>query len=265
MNKNYYNCIYLYVSPSGKKYVGQAKDFNQRHKQHIKESKNKKGKEYNYPFNASIRKYGIKNFKILILYTGAESQEELNYFEKFYIKYYNSLAKNKNGYNISDGGSNGNIYAGKTEEEMNVIRKKMSESHKGEKNSFYGKHHSEEVKKQLSETHKGKYSLVNKTEEEMKEINKKISDSHIGKKHTEESKRKISENKKGKYCGKNSPNAKKVAQYDLNDNLIKIWDCAMDISKELNIGYGGLRSVLQGRTKTNKYKGFKWEYIKEFE
>ena len=35
--------------------------------------------------------------------------------------------------------------------------RKDSESHKGEKNSFYGKHHTDEVKERMSATRKGKY------------------------------------------------------------------------------------------------------------
>lgn len=34
---NYYNCIYMYINKvNGKRYVGQAKDFVQRHKGHIR-------------------------------------------------------------------------------------------------------------------------------------------------------------------------------------------------------------------------------------
>ena len=62
--------------------------------------------------------------------------------------------------------------------------------------------------------------------------------------------------------GKNAPNTKRVAQYDLNMNLIKIWDYAKQASEEIpEINYGGLRKVLQGRTKTHQYKGYIWKYI----
>ena len=65
---NYYNCIYLYINQiNNKKYVGQAKDFNKRHREHINESKRKCSKEYNLPFHSAIRKYGIENFDIIIL------------------------------------------------------------------------------------------------------------------------------------------------------------------------------------------------------
>ena len=73
-----------------------------------------------------------------------------------------------------------NPYANKTEEEMEIVRGKMSESHKGKQtgknNPFYGKHHSEESKQKMRESQKGKNSFENKTKEEMETIGKKISE-----------------------------------------------------------------------------------------
>ena len=71
-------------------------------------------------------------------------------------------------------------------------RKKMSESQKekiGDKNSFYGRKHTEETKKKMSEMAKNR-----KVSEETK---KKMSIIRKGRKHTEESKKKMSENMKG--------------------------------------------------------------------
>jgi hypothetical protein len=73
------------------------------------------------------------------------------------------------------------------------MRKKMSESQKektGDKNSFYGRKHSEESKKKMSESAKNR-----KASEETK---LKMSNIRKGKKHTEESKKLMSENMKGK-------------------------------------------------------------------
>ena len=177
MKENYYNCIYIYINKiNGHTYVGKAKNFNIRYKQHITSSQNKKIKDYNYPIHNAIRKYGIENFEIKIL---AENipEEKIDDYEKFFIKRYKSL-RTQNGYNIADGGQGGNNIAGKTEEEMEEIRQKQSEANKGENNPFYGKHHSEETKKKirdkvsgekhhaygkhLSEEHKRKISLANK-------------------------------------------------------------------------------------------------------
>ena len=70
-------------------------------------------------------------------------------------------------------------------------RKKMSESHSGEKNQFFGKHFSAEHRHKLSEAHKGKHHSA--------EACKKMSESHKGKHLSAETRWKISEAKKGKH------------------------------------------------------------------
>lgn len=172
---NHYNCIYMYTNKiNGKRYVGQAVNFNKRHNSHITSSYNEKAKyDYNVPFHNAIRKYGIENFKINILAEDIPTQEKMNEYEIFFIKRYDTLCKNGKGYNIASGGSNGNNFAGKTEEEMNEIKNKigekskgrthseetktkMSKAHKGENNPNYGKHLSEATKQKMSKTKKVK-------------------------------------------------------------------------------------------------------------
>ena len=70
------------------------------------------------------------------------------------------------------------------------------------------------------------------------------------------------EQKKGnkKMRGKNSPNAKKVKQKDLNGNIIKIWDYVKQISEELGYSYSTLMLHLSGAQKGKLYKGYIWEY-----
>ena len=259
MEENHYNCIYMYTNKiNGKRYVGQALDFNKRHKDHVYAMINKNHREHNAPIQCAFRKYGLDNFDIEILKENLNTRCLLNFYECYYIKKFDSLCKNKNGYNLSDGGSNGNPMAGKTEEEIREWKRKKSEASRGENNPcfgrtgenhpMYGKHHSEESKQKQSEIMKGKY----------------IGENHpfYGKKHSEETKQKISEVIKGK----NNPKAKRVAQYDLNENLVRIWDYAKQISEENpEIGYGGLRAVLQGRCKTHQYKGYIWKYVEENE
>ena len=251
------NVIYCYTNKiNNKKYIGQtSKKLIDRHKQHLKESKNKNRKSYNIPFHKAIRKYGIKNFKLEILHF-AQSKEELNYFEIFYIKYYNSYAKYELGYNVASGGHNGNPFAGKTEQEMNEIfndewRKKISEIMKErlrnkENHPMYGKHHSESTKEKMSQNHKG----------------------FEGKHHSEESKKKIGESKIGdknhnyNKHGKDHHCSKKVCQYDKEMNLIKIWDSIKDASVKLKIDSSAITKCCKGK----KYKsvgGFIWKYYEE--
>ena len=78
-----------------------------------------------------------------------------------------------------------------------------------------------------------------------------------GKHHGEESKKKNSESRKGKCVGSENGRARKVAQYTLNDELVRVWDCIKDVEKEY--GIKGITSVCRGKRKTAG--GFKWKYV----
>lgn len=74
--------------------------------------------------------------------------------------------------------------------------------------------------------------------------------------------RKIKKNQyKGVY-GKDNPFSKKVAQYDLCDNLIKIWDCINDVERELGYNHSLISSVCRHNRRMKTYKGYKWKYYK---
>ena len=122
------------------------------------------------------QKYGVESFTKEYL-AFCDTEEMLNFLEKFYIKKFNAQNP-KIGYNLTSGGD-GVIGYIQTEEAKN----KISETHKGKKLT-------EEHKRKLSEAHKGK----RRTEE----TRKKISEWHKGKRLTEEAKNKISETHKGK-------------------------------------------------------------------
>ena len=232
------NIIYCYTNLiNNKKYIGQTiTQLKTRHYNHVRASENKSTTyDNNVPFHNAIRKYGIENFKLEIIHIG-QNLEELNYFESYYIKYYNTLNINNNGYNISSGGSKGNIWEGKSEEEFEYFKKNISEKLKGkfekEKNPFYGKHHTEETKKLMSEKHKGK----------------KLSDEH---------RKRMSESQKGK-------GTKKIAQYDKDMNLIKIWNSGTEIVEELNLkSHGNIISCCKNKLKSAY--GFVWRYYEEVE
>ena len=209
---NHYNCIYMYINKiNGKKYIGKAKDFNNRNSSHIYASKNKNNRAYNYPIHKAIRKYGIENFDIIIIKENLKTQCLLDLYEYYYIKKYNTL--DRNNYNASDGGNGGNPYAGKSQEEIDKIRKKISENGKGRKVT-------DETRKKMSESGKGKHN----------------------------------------HNGKNNPRARKVAQYDLDKKLIKIWDCASDVAKYFNVNAVTFHNHLTGRY-SNIHKGYIWTYI----
>ena len=74
----------------------------------------------------AIYKYGKENFIVEVI-DKANSLDELDNKEKFWISKYNSIDKNI-GYNLTLGGDDGNTYRFKTKEEMIQIRKKLSKS-----------------------------------------------------------------------------------------------------------------------------------------
>jgi hypothetical protein len=139
---------------NGKSYIGQTRrSVEVRWKQHCYRFKDKMA------IDLAIKKYGQNNFKIEII-ASVLKLEYLDEVERLLIKQHNTLYPN--GYNLTDGGSNGHIITDET-------KKRMSES--------------------------AKIKLITKEHRE------KIRLSHIGFKHSIETKRKISLAKKGKKLG----------------------------------------------------------------
>lgn len=93
-----------------------------------------------------------------------------------------------------------------------------------------GKHRSEETKKKISESHKGK--IISE------ETKNKMSNAHVN----------------------NTKLSKKVTQYTLEGELVKIWDSIMEAERN---GYhqGHISACCQGKKKT--HKGFIWKYYNE--
>lgn len=89
--------IYLITNlVNNKKYVGQTeKTFNKRYDgrgvgvERVKHHYEGNGGKGNHHLYHSILKYGTENFKVEIIHI-AQSREELNYFESFYERYYNT-------------------------------------------------------------------------------------------------------------------------------------------------------------------------------
>lgn len=115
---------------NNKVYIGQTiRPVEQRFKRHITDAMNN---ILDTHFARAIRQYGPTNFSYLIIDT-AQTQEELNQKEQYWIKYYNSV---KEGYNETDAieKCGGNTYQSKTKEEMEVIKEKIRQTKIGSKN-----------------------------------------------------------------------------------------------------------------------------------
>ena len=115
---------------NNKVYIGQTiRPIEQRFKRHISDALNN---ILDTHFARAIKKYGKENFIIEQIDT-AQTQEELNQKEQYWIQYYNSVNE---GYNETDAISKcgGNTYQSKTEEEMEVIKEKIRQTKIGSKN-----------------------------------------------------------------------------------------------------------------------------------
>lgn len=98
----------------------------------------------------AIKKYGLDKFAKEIIDT-ANSIEELNNKEKYWIAYFNSCDLNL-GYNIGLGGDGGDLFSNNPNKE--AIRLKYSKPK--EKNPMFGKHHNNESINKISHNRKGK-------------------------------------------------------------------------------------------------------------
>lgn len=112
----------------GKVYIGQTRrSLNQRMSEHLSSGRT------SY-FDRALNKYGLQSFIVEII-DKAETKEELNEKEQYYIRFFN--CKVPNGYNLTDGG----------EGQVGVRRF-------GSDNPHWNKKHSEETKKKLSKIRK---------------------------------------------------------------------------------------------------------------
>ena len=191
--------IYLIIDLTNwKKYVGQ-------HHYHLEKL------DSNYHGSGHIirqiykkRPHTLKEVYLKTCYT----QEELDEWEKYYIKLFNTLYPN--GYNLTEGG-NGGVPSEETRRKLSELKKGLLS---GEKNPMFGKHHSEETKQKIGGVHKGKHiseeqkkklSIALKGRIMSDEHKKKIGEANKGRHHSEESKKKMSQTKKGLQSGEKHP------------------------------------------------------------
>jgi len=98
-----------------------------------------------------------------------------------------------------------------TSSQYDIIRKKLSENQSGQRNSFFGKKHTEETKQKIGASSKGRPSH-NKGKVASEETRKKMSASQAGRKHTEETRKKMSESQKGKIASEEAKKNMSEAQ-----------------------------------------------------
>lgn len=130
---------------NGKQYIGQTKNFRERWKAHLRSfAQHKEGKQVDNSYlSRSVAKYGIENFEVTVL-TSCRGVDNANYLEMYFVKELGTFKPR--GYNLTLGG--GGTKGFPCSEKR---KKQQSEYMKGEKNSYYGKKHTEEIKDLLRE------------------------------------------------------------------------------------------------------------------
>jgi len=253
---SFYNgYIYLIVSPSFKYYVGQTNNIKKRHNGYncLEKTKNstKVGK--------SVKKYGFKNHSFDVLLQCDEKQLDL--WEKFYIKLFDSFNTN-HGLNLTDGGGrNYNVVFKPKSEEWKI---KASESKTGKKRQPF----SNEWKRKLSEASRRRVIDEN-YRNSMKVSAKKRKERHQNW-FEEETKKKISSTLKEYFKSEEGINKriaisercrntfkKKVIQYSKQGEFIREYDCMNDASKDLKICRGDISRCCNGIIKSAG--GFIWK------
>lgn len=186
-------CVYMHISPSGKRYIGITSQTPERR---WRDGNGYKDSPY---FWKAINKYGWNAFEHTIIKTNLSVFEACD-LERALIKKYNTLNRDF-GYNLTSGGdSTGGTFM--SEES----RKKLSESQKNrfadpQNHPFYGKYHSEETKDKISKANTGRLKGTHLSEE----TKLKISQTNKGHQVSEESREKMRLSKLGKYSGENNP------------------------------------------------------------
>lgn len=116
---------------NNKIYIGKTcKSIEERWKRHLTDTY--LGKNPKIALRKAILKYGKENFKIEKI-DDAISKDELNEKEIYWINYYNSTNR-EIGYNLTKGGDGNDTYALKDEDELKLIKEKISKTKIGGKN-----------------------------------------------------------------------------------------------------------------------------------
>lgn len=243
----YYGFIYLTTNMiNGKKYIGQHSIF----------TKNGELRKANHTYLGSgvllkkaIKKYGKENFTREIL-CFAKDKEELDLLEKEFIKNHNAI-KNKDYYNVAEGGE-GNTIIGFSEEEYEEYCRKQREKWNDEEfrnRSIENmkKSWTDERKQRTSESLKQNY----KDNPQRREITSK---SNIETWQNEDTRKKRIEN-----------SSKKIIQLDLDGNYIAEFINSRLACESLGIESEGslIRRVCR-KERITAY-GYKWMFKSDYE
>lgn len=240
----------------GKMYIGKSEreDIEDRWGEHMKKYK-KEVKAHPYLYHA-MEKYGTEQFSFQIICICFS--DDVNDLEPYYIQKYNTLVPN--GYNLQGGGEGGKCHE--------ITKQKISESLKGrfvgEKNPFFGKTHTKDVRERISQVHMGNtytkgMTLSAEAKQKISDANKGKTPWNKGKPWSDEVRAKLSAAKKGK-IGKDHNKSIPIFQYTKEGEFVKRWDSASDVARSMNNTNvsGNVGACALGKLKTAY--GFIWRY-----
>jgi group I intron endonuclease len=204
--------VYLITNKiNNKRYVGvTTRNVLVRFNEHIWDANTKR--RCNSILHAAIRKYGKQNFFVDLL-EECNNIKELDFLlkESDYIKKYNTLSDHGKGYNLVAQSTQKLIISNETRQRMSIGRI-------GEKNHFFGKHHTTKAKTRMSDHASTRIGVKNPfhgkshTEKSRKRMSlsqksyfKTHSHPRLGKTFTPESREKMSQSQRGKSAGSLNP------------------------------------------------------------
>jgi len=242
--------IYKITSPSGKVYIGQSLDINERKKHYININAVKKQVKI---FN-SLNKYGWDkhNFEIIEECSVELLDERETHWKQYYLDQIDGDWDKVLFLGLYDSG--GGPREQHTKDKMSINIKKAKQSITDERR--------QEISNNISIGH------ANMTKEEKEQWGIKISENHnnMTKEAKHEWGNKITNKKIGHMCYKDPERGKKISeknsipiqQYDINGKFIKEWPSGVEASKQTGTNHGGISMCLKGQLKSaNK---FIWKY-----
>ena len=214
---------------NGKIYIGQSVDIKKRWREHIFSSLHLENKDHNSPIHLALAKYGKDNFNFEIIEIC--DKNKLNEKEIYWIDYYKSY---KNGYNATIGGDEDHRHLGTPIEVYDL------------EGNYIITYDNATITAEKIGVHRGCiYQILDGKRLSAKGFQfKRVNDDKIITKY------------KSRQGG-----TIKILQKDLNNNVIKEWDSAAQIKRELGFDSSSITKCCKHKLKT--YKGYRWYYANE--
>ena len=214
---------------NGKIYIGQSVDIKKRWREHIFSSLHFENKVHNSPIHLALAKYGKDNFNFEIIEIC--DKNKLNEKEIYWVDYYKSY---KNGYNATIGGDEDHRHLGTPIEVYDL------------EGNYIITYDNATITAEKIGVHRGCiYQILDGKRLSAKGFQfKRVNDDKIITKY------------KSRQGG-----TIKILQKDLNNNVIKEWDSAAQIKRELGFDSSSITKCCKHKLKT--YKGYRWYYANE--